>query len=126
MDKQVRLFCGQFAHDNSPFNCDGFERRFVTLLHFHVFTKNRSRNVQRSIARLWAVYPIVVKSTRLGQMPTFLHCGLRPMLQENSEPDSVRNQVQWHHQGGKEECGSQLSCQKSRMTRLVESVDQIG
>jgi hypothetical protein len=48
------------------------------------------------------------------------------MFEKNSESDYVRNQQQGHYHSGKEECGSQLPRQQSRMIGLVESIEQIG
>lgn len=44
----------------------------------------------------------------LCSVPAFLHCGLRLMLEKNSENESVRNEKQRHYQSWKKECGSQL------------------
>lgn len=58
----------------------------------------------------------------LRQVPAFLHCRLRLMLQKNPETKSVRNQEQRHDQSWKKECGSQLPGQKSGVIPLVENI----
>ena len=47
-------------------------------------------------------------SIGLCSVTAFLHCGLRLMLEKDSENESVRNEKQRHYQSRKEECGSQL------------------
>jgi hypothetical protein len=56
----------------------------------------------------WGAFYLIDVRGVLCQVPAFLHCGFRLMLQKDPETESVRNQQQRHNDSRKEECGSQL------------------